>query len=771
MKSVIPWRRRSHLGLLLSICLGCCLAAPPLGAQTGGFHSHVRVVLDTSGSMDTNDPKRLAVLSSILLRDLIDPNTTLGDSYEVIPFDPNWDGQGPVPTSTGDPIVHDFRNPDRFVRSMQGLKYTVKYTSFSPGLTKAVEELEATPGGDYDNRIAVLITDGVPISQWKDEDSRKIADELIPRMQAAGIRFYIMAFGTNASQERQYFQRLAASTGDLFVDADGSRLLGNMIRIFGKSFGYTTSNEKPIPGASGLDLEGGATPSRAAVVVMSDSAGKPDFKLTAPPRGTVNAPRQARAVSSQGASYALRWILSPHRGDYQLNVSGIGSGRVAVLRPSQLELSIDPAPPSIQAERTMAGEKFPILVVVSSPVGAQGDPGPVDLSFRTLGPREPDPDTGRLGDPAWESRFLGAPASGAAGQVGARGREYPLPVKFREHPDSPDKIYTGYLELKAHRREALVASRQKDYAHTVEVHPRVEIKPSPATLTLSPTALKRRDRVCKEFELELTSGVLPHRNQPEYGVRAFLRAPAGALGAELREASATLDGLPVVFEGRPGNQPGSWFSGHSLPGDQFLGPHELCVTVGRPTRGAPSNPVDLELQWVLNESPYDDFDVVRPLTAALPLAKPSWLETHRAGVFLGLLLLALLLLAWYTRSRPYLPEDLGFALAPDLPGAKMQGGSLPEPPLFVKLLALRDRRTIAILGQDENLGQVRPISDKIYSFRSHGKVQVRPVEGGENPAEGPKGEWPLEVERDYRLSKGEDQKYRFRLEYLGDRES
>ena len=57
-----------------------CAAVPAQAAN------HVRVVLDLSISMRHNDSGRLAKLSTLLLFDLVRPNPTLGDSFDVTPF-------------------------------------------------------------------------------------------------------------------------------------------------------------------------------------------------------------------------------------------------------------------------------------------------------------------------------------------------------------------------------------------------------------------------------------------------------------------------------------------------------------------------------------------------------------------------------------------------------------------------------------------------------------------------------------------------------------
>jgi hypothetical protein len=738
------------------------LLAFAAGADAQTRKSHVRVVLDVSGSMETNDPDRLAVLATLLLRDLVNPNTTLGDSFEVIPFDPAWTGSGDVPTSNGPAVAADYRNPADFNARLNALAYDIDYTFFSPGLRAAMEDLEKTPGGDYDTRVAVLVTDGLPIPSRRERDAEIIKSELVPRLEAAHVRLYVLAFGSEASANRGYFEDLVPSSlGQVFVDADGSDLLRTMIRIFERSFGYTAGRAQTLPGVAEIDLDGGTTPQRVAVVVTSERPTPvPEVELKPPPAGSLNVPEPPRSASERGASYTLTWVLSPHRGDYGFAANNVLAGSVAVLRPTRLDLGVHAAPPqNHQVERTMAQTPFHLRIRVSSPGG--GDPGPVELSFRLLGERRSDASTGAPSH-AWVMDYEGPAARDAAGDPQPDGRYFPIVATFPENESAPGELYVGYLEARAKRGEAVVGELVEPFAHRIEVYPRIAVDPVPATRNLSDTALQRREKACAVFKLELVAGALPHPERDEYGIRALLEPPdPKVLGAELRQARFTLDGQPLDVAGQTVQEPSPWSAGRLLSQAAFLGEHEICVQLGRPTAGNPA--LDLPVVFTLQETPYDDFRVISPFVARVLVAQPSWVEKWQTLWLVLLALLALLAALWYGRDRLAFPPDLGYAIGPDTGDPPMTGRSLPEGGFLARLLGLRDGRPVLIPGQDRALAEVRPLRDELYQLRLARGVEVESVDP-HAPLERSGRRATIAVHRLYRLTRGRES-YHFRMEY------
>lgn len=752
----------------LTIAVLFWLVAVPAAAA-----SHVRVVLDLSQSMDRKDQGRMALLSTVLLHDLARPNSTLGDSFEVIPFAPNWswpDPDAPPPKNNGLRQRAVFGQRDDFVRRISGLPYNAAMTYFYPGLLEAAGDLERTPGGATDIRTIVLVTDGLPEEPTRERELELIKSQIVPRLEQGGIRLYILAFGDVADQNRDFFGQITRTSGgvqlgEYFVDPRGEELLNYMMQIFSRSFGYSVAPPQRLPGVSRLDLEGSTTPERVAVVVLSDRPQPlPSLRLTPPAGGAVNAPEGVRSADARSGSYSLLWVLQPHAGTFGLDTDAL-RGTVAVLRPTRLTLEILPVPPRRQTERAIARTPFPLRIRVKSPTGAQGDPGPVDLSFRTLGERYRNPQTGRT-DYRWKSD-LGAPPAGPGTRT-SEGRVWDIMAEFQEHPERPNERYVGFIEVEARRGEAVVGSLVADQAHRVEVHPLLAIAPVPLSsyAVKDGTAgqgLRRRDEGCSTIAFEVTAGQLPHPDKPRYTVRAVL-APAdpALLDRELRKASFTLDGLPLDIDGQPAPQPAAWTSGRTLDGPELLGQHTLCVRVGKPLAGNPGAEIPLVL--TLLEDPYDDFGVIRPHTLKVSVAPPTFIEKWK-GLLLGALtLLGLLALLWYARARPEVPHDLGYAVGrEDAPMPSLVSQPLEERSLWSRLLGLTAERPVLAPAEDRLLGRVRPTDAELFQLRPARGVRVEPVDREEAiPLR--RGLATLAVHRLYRL-RTDRGAYLFRLEY------
>jgi len=759
-------------GLTRRLVLSACLAALLVGVSWPALAAnHVRVVLDVSKSMRHNDPGRQAILATLLLHDLADPDPSHRDSFEVIPFHPTqkWKAPSdPPPEKVGKVLRGSGDDPERFVRELTKLPYDAEWTYFYPGIRTALDDLRTTPGGAYDTRAVILVTDGVPEADTRDEELRRIRIELVPELAANGIRLYVLAFGRQAYDHRDFFDQMLKGTstpplGEVFVDRDGSDLLTPMTRIFSRTFGYDDSPPRSAASVTKLDLEGGKSPRRVAVVVLSGEAAAPRLTLSAPAGAGLNAPEPVRSGSVAGGSFALRWILSPSEGDYRFDTDAL-RGKVAVLRPARLHIEIRPVPGFSQASRTMAETPFPLGVLVRPQGG--GDPGAVNLSFRVHGECRTDPATGNL-VAAWSGR-PSAPPPGP-GKPTSEGRLYQIEPEFPATPEGGSS-YRGCLEVEARRHEAVVGSLSGRHAYYVEVHPLLALSPVPlvADATVGEgkdarqRALRRRETACAGFELSLDAGALPHPERPQYPVRVVLDSGLD-LSGPLREASVSLDGLPLEIEGKPGPTPTNWYTGRQLNAQELLGEHRICLHLGRPVTGDPSKPVELLVRWTLLETPYDDFGVIRPFTLDALVAPPSLLEKWHAPLLLGLLSLALAGTLWHIRDRPVLPRDLQFAIAPE-GGAPLEPHPLEDRSPIGRWLGLVVEKSVTAPGSDRPLARVRPGQDELFLVRpARAEIRIEP----ETPDEGieRRGDHlALAVHRCYRLT-GPEGTYSFRLEY------
>lgn len=747
---------------LTGILLAGLIATPALAAR------HVRVVLDLSQSMQRNDPGRLAILSTALLHDLARPNTTTGDSFEVIPFDLDWQWKDPTaapPVSRHPRIRAERGRRPEFLRALQALPYQARMTYFYPGIAAALADLEQTRTEAYDVRAIVLVTDGVPEKPTRDAELQRIRDELAPRLDEHRIRLYVLAFGSEADRNRDFFAGMVrspkgASLGEFFVDAQGTQLLSYMLEIFSRSFGFSPDGARGLPGTSTLDLDAGITPEQVAVAVFSARSQPPRLTVKPPQGGSVNRPESVESASTKGGSYSLLWVFSPSQGQYGIDSDALG-GSVAVLRPTRLTLEIQAAPPHHQVERVLAGTPVPMRVLVRSPTGAQGDPGPVDLSFRTFGDRILRPGGTDLSY-AWETERSAPPAG--SGTVTAQGRVYDIVAEFREHPETPSTVYAGYLEVEARRGEAVVGKLAGDQAHRVEVHPPLSISPLPLSAYASSSALQRRQQACTHFTFHQNSGHLPHAGRPLYAVRAVLvPADPSAADRELHEASFTLDGLPLELSGKGSAQTGAWYKGRSLGPAELLGDHEVCVRIGKPTAGDPARPSELTLAATLLEDPYDEFKVVQPFTLKVPVSPPTFLERWRFAFIGGLTALAVLALLWYLRDRPALPPDLGYAVGREGSTIPLAAHTLDPRSAVARLLGLMASSAVLAPGEDRLLGRIRPAAADLFRFDPAHGVEVEPMERQEEIA-ARRGVATLAVHRLYRL-RSDRGSYLFRMEY------
>lgn len=720
---------------------------------------HIRVVLDTSISMRSNDPLRLAPLSTLLLHDLARVNTTLGDTFAVIPFHPNWQwasADQAAPTSVG-AVITAGTDRSRLQAALRRQAYDAKMTYYYPGLLKAVEELERFDDPD-DIRVAVIVTDGLPEEPTREAELNLIRTQLGPRMAQAGIQLYVLAFGPALSPG--FFAPLIPSSGgQILHDGDGRQLPWHMAQIFSKSFGYQATTPQAYSSASQLDLAQGQQPAQVATLLFRNDPAPPGLKLQPPAGGQViTRPDLNTSGSEAKSSFSLQWTLTPDSGAYRLQ-SDARDSQVVVLRPAALTMSARPLQAQDDIGQTMAEVLMPMGILLRPPAGSQGDPGEVQLTFRSNGRRlsAPDPkDPGRRYEYQNDPQ---SPPAGERGEVIPEGRLYRIFPQFRQ-PDENEEFYVGYVEVEARRGGVLVAR----LVHPVEVYPRVAVSPTPqqrdAKSAGDKGVLERGEQGCAVFQFEVREGWLPHPRQPSYTLRAFLQAP---LQDAFFKANVFFNGLPLEVEGKPGDRPGRWYAGRSLSREELLGEHRICVQIGRPTNYDTRLAYGVQVGFLLGESPYQQFksQVFEPFTLMARIAPPNAVQSI-AQWLLPLLMLLMLALWWYSRFRPRLPEDLMVALgAPQSPQA-IARQPLGHPTLASRLLGLIRERPVSTGGNGPTLGWLRPDGDQLYGFRPAAGVQVRSAAGAKLQHHGSLA--LISVARDYRITT-KDREFLFRLEY------
>jgi len=710
---------------------------------------HVRVILDTSGSMLSNDAPRLAALSTLLLRDLADPNLTTGDTFQVIAFEPSgeaWTGGRP-PSAVGPRIVPTPGNRDAFVNAVKALPYNASHTYYYPVLNAAISDLTRA-GSTADRRVIVLVTDGVP----EDPDPGLIQRELVPQLSRQNIQLYVLALGPRAASQSRTIQDTLGGTavGDLFVDVDGSRLTEHMIEIFSRSFGYTADNSHRVNGPVNLDLEGGQTPQRVAVVVYWKNRRAPQLRLRPPVGGLVNNPEGVLTAEELGVSYAVTWALSPGRGPYELAGDSTNATAV-VLRPAGFLVEVQTTE-SGQIHSTMAQTQFPLKLLVTPPGGIRDFRGTVELAYRLNGPQKP-------GGYAWSGNWE---APTGLGTITGRGLTFQIFPIFPANRSAPQDNYEGYLTVEIRRRQAVVGSLSGDHAHRVLVYPYMRLQPSPeaqiASVNGQARALQRREKGCAQFTFSL-QGELPHPGTPDYSLRAVLD-PRMASDPRLGHAQFRLDGEVLEYDAPSSLHRGQWYSGRHLSRERMLGTHEVCLQVGKPKDVEAGRPVELAILFNLIETPYDKMATITPFTLKALIAQPAFMEKYAAWLALGLGLLTTLLLLWYGRYRPELPSDLVFMASRE--GSSNSRTEMGKVSPVRRLLGMTVERPVFTDNGSFILGYVSPVDDDLYLFRSGAGINVHTLDGG--TVEYRNGRAKLSVNRDYRANSDRD-KFRIRAEY------
>jgi hypothetical protein len=560
------------LRVLLSILL-CCTAWSAVATD------HVRVVLDTSLSMrialqgggGRNDPNRLAVLATAMLFDLAHPNTTLGDSFAVIPFDQDWlawPATDAEPQPSRRPILRaGVGNRAAFLGQLKAIPYDSPMTYFYPVLARALDDLPP-PADGHRVRVIILVTDGVPEAETRERELALIRERLLPRLSAAKVQLYVLAFGNDALRYRAFFdQLLAAAGGDRpaggLIPAQGAAdLLDGMVQIFTRSFGYRADEAQPVSALPGLDLAGGVSPERAIALVMGTvrnptarDAPAPALRLTPPTGALLNAPDGALTAAVPGGAYTLLHVLNPEPGRYGLTSDGSGAV-AAVLRPTRLALRVLPARAGDETGRAMVGRPLDLRVRVA-PASGGGDPGPVGLSFRLLGERltAADGTTGHA--------FVGdaLPPVDNVGEPGAEGRDYRIIATFPAHGADHRRPYLGYIELRAYRGEALVGELTGDQAHPVRIEPPGSVfRTSGVTVPLDFGPLSLGAQRCLPFD-----PAAEHYGEVALKLTTTHALPQGfTLWVRLPREEIRLAGPAVA----------------SLPGDRY----ELCLRVAEDAR-------------------------------------------------------------------------------------------------------------------------------------------------------------------------------------------
>jgi hypothetical protein len=374
----------------------------------------------------------------------------------------------------------------------------------------------------------------------------------------------------------------------------------------------------------------------------------------------------------------------------------------AVLRPARLSVEIKPQNPDEQIQSTMARTALPLRVVVRPAGGTRGDPGAFDFSYELLGPQ-----TGS--DHEWKGN-----PEGASGVSGPDGRTVDIAPVFPPDQHTGRDYYEGWVNVELRRHQATIGTARQ----RVLVYPFVHLLAEPpvvsAQVDQQVRSLAPHENGCADFELK-SDGSLPHPGNTNYTIRATLN-PAVGKDPRLNRARFTLDGKALEIQDAPLPQPGEWYNGLVLQGQDLLGKHELCVNPGR-FGGADSKPLEIPVQFAFVETPYDRLPVIEGATLTVTLKSAGFLKSNECWIALAATFLAVGLIGWFGRRGPRLPSNLQLVVGPQ----QAAGGNLKSSPLtpawpLLHLLGINRECCIRAENGLVPLGRIAPADREIYEF-------------------------------------------------------
>ncbi|RMG37392.1 MAG: VWA domain-containing protein [Gammaproteobacteria bacterium] len=287
----------------------------------------VRVLIDISGSMRTNDPQNLRRPALRMLVGLLQPGTRAG----VWTF-AKWTN----------PLVPMGEVNKAWKKKALAASQQIR----SPGMFTDIERVirDATKGisgppTDY-NRHLVLLTDGmVDVSKKAGESAasrQRIIDELLPTLKARGIRVHTIALSARADHE--LMKQLSAETGGWYQQVDNADQLS---RVFLKVFEQVGKPE-------GVPLKGNhftvdASVKEATLLVFRGQDAKPPVLISPTGKQYTDSDLVAGVAWYRDQGYDLITIGSPERGEWTLQADVDPDNRVMIVTDLKLRTSEVPA--------------------------------------------------------------------------------------------------------------------------------------------------------------------------------------------------------------------------------------------------------------------------------------------------------------------------------------------------------------------------------------------------------------------------------------------
>lgn len=360
MNSVPHKRTAPHV--CLTIILLLCV--PVFGYSQEPPVPDVRLVVDISGSMKKNDPANLRQPAVELLVQLLPKGSqsgvwTFGQYVNEL-----------VPHQTVDEAWKD-----KAISQSAAINSVGLFTNIGLALEKAGLDDTAT-----DSTSVILLTDGM-VDIAKDpavnkREWRRIADEVLPKLQAAGVRVHTIALSDNA--DSQLLNKLALATNGKAATA---KTADELMKAFLDTFDQAAPAEQ-LPLTGDTFVVDASVEEFTALIFRKD---KMSPTVLADPAGNqyqaAEADRKPNVSWHSGLDYDLITLKEPLAGEWEV-VSGIApDSRVTIV--SNLNFWVKTLPSNL-----FRGQRMPINARLQQDGETVTDPDflqLLDISVTTLG--------------------------------------------------------------------------------------------------------------------------------------------------------------------------------------------------------------------------------------------------------------------------------------------------------------------------------------------------------------------------------------------------
>ncbi|WP_299769869.1 VWA domain-containing protein [uncultured Pseudoteredinibacter sp.] len=289
----------------------------------------VRLLIDVSGSMKLNDPANLRQPAIDLLVKLLPEGSKAG----VWSF-----GKYVNMLVPHQAVSEDWKS--NAASKADGINSSGLFTNIGLALEKASYDIEQN--GEKFDRHLILLTDGM-VDIAKDPDAnqvewQRIANDLLPKLQAAGFSIHTIALSENADSD--LLQQLSRATdGHSAVAQSADELMQAFLQAFDKA---APAEQLPFDGES--FLVDSSVEEFTALIFNADTSQK--TTLIAPDSSRYSAARRDDSVNwYAGEGYDLVTVQHPFEGEWQVKADVAENSRITVV--SGLSLKVRALPNNI----------------------------------------------------------------------------------------------------------------------------------------------------------------------------------------------------------------------------------------------------------------------------------------------------------------------------------------------------------------------------------------------------------------------------------------